>query len=163
MNSVHRPVLIAILLGGFVAGSIDIGAASLIYQINPVIILHAIASGLLGKPAFQGGADIAVLGLLLQWAMSLIIAAIYVFAAQRLAWMNRHWISCGLVYGITVFVVMNYIVRPLSAAWPPNDFHFHAVKFFENLVAMLVFGLIVSFFARRISRQTPTLDQARID
>jgi uncharacterized membrane protein YagU involved in acid resistance len=147
MNSAHRSVLIAILLGGFVAGTIDIGAASLIYQVSPVIILHAIASGLLGKPAFQGGADIVVLGLLLQWGMSLIIAAIYMFAAQRLAWMNRRWIAAGVLYGIVVFVVMNYVVRPLSAAWPPSDFPFHAAKFFENLLAMLVFGLILAWFS----------------
>jgi hypothetical protein len=43
--------------------------------------------------------------------------------------------------------VMNYVVRPLSAAWPPSDFHFHAAKFFENLLAMLVFGLILAWFA----------------
>ncbi|MGH8371958.1 MAG: hypothetical protein ACRETO_04415 [Gammaproteobacteria bacterium] len=144
MNLRH-PMWTAILLGGFVAGTIDIGAAALIYQISPVIILHAIASGLLGKPAFQGGVGIAILGLLLQWAMSLIIAAIYVFAAGRLTWLNRRWISAGVLYGIVVFVVMNYVVRPLSAAWPPSDFHFHAAKFFENLLAMLLFGFIIAY------------------
>jgi hypothetical protein len=36
---------------------------------------------------------------------------------------------------------------PLSAwtTWP----HFTAVKFVENMVAMLLFGLIVAFFAQR--------------
>jgi len=49
MKTEQRALLIAILWGGFVAGTIDIGAAALINRLSPVIILHAIASGLLGK------------------------------------------------------------------------------------------------------------------
>jgi uncharacterized membrane protein YagU involved in acid resistance len=158
MNPARYSVLIAILTGGFVAGTIDIGSASLIYQVSPVIILKAIASGVLGKPAFQGGADVAVLGLLLQWGMSLIIAVIYVIAARRVAWMNRRWIGAGLLYGVVVFIVMNYVVRPLSAAWPPSDFHFHAAKFFENLVAMLLFGLIIACTAYLVAREPAAAD-----
>ena len=46
-----------------------------------------------------------------------------------------------------IFFVMNYAVVPLSAwaRWP----HFTADKFAENLLAMLLFGLIVAFFAQR--------------
>lgn len=50
----HRPVL-AILVGGLVAGTLDIGAASLINMIDPRVILRFIAGGLLGKAALQGG------------------------------------------------------------------------------------------------------------
>lgn len=74
-------LLVAILLGGFIAGTIDIGAAALINWVSPILILHFIAGGLLGKAALGGGTPVALLGLLLQWAMSLIIA----FFAQRFA------------------------------------------------------------------------------
>jgi len=40
---------------------------------------------------------------------------------------------------------MEYVVVPLSAAAKP---HFTALSLAENLLAMLLFGLIVSFFAR---------------
>ncbi|HET7395111.1 MAG TPA: hypothetical protein VFK12_01590 [Gammaproteobacteria bacterium] len=159
----RHPIFTAILSGGCVAGTLDVGMAALIYQLNPVIILHAIASGVLGKPAFQGGTGVAVLGLALQWVMSWLIAAIYVFAAQRIGWLNRWWVAAGVSYGIAVFVVMNYIVRPLSAAWPPTDFHFHAERFFENLAAMLVFGLIISYFARIFSNLAPSRESAKLD
>ena len=43
--------LSAILLGGLVAGAIDIGAAALIDVANPILILHFIAGGLLRKKA----------------------------------------------------------------------------------------------------------------
>jgi hypothetical protein len=145
--AVRTSDLIAILLGGFVAGTIDIGAAALINAASPILILHFIAGGLLGKAALADGASVAILGLALQWIMSLIIAMVYVVATRRLSILRRLWIVGGLAYGAVIFFVMNYIVVPLSAwaTWP----HFTAAKFVENMVAMLLFGLIVAFFAQR--------------
>jgi hypothetical protein len=47
--------VIAILAGGLIAGTLDIGAAALIYALSPGDILRSIAGGLLGAPALQGG------------------------------------------------------------------------------------------------------------
>lgn len=134
---------IAIVIAGLVAGTLDIGAAALINVVSPVRILHFIAGGILGKAALAGGAPIAFLGLLLQWAMSLIIVAVYVIASRWLPALRRSWVIGGLCYGVAVFFVMNYVVVPLSAwARIPS---FTAVTFAANVVAMLVFGLIVAF------------------
>jgi len=144
-----RSAVAAILLGGFVAGTIDIGAAALINTRSPVFILHAIAGGLLAMASFDGGMSTAVLGLVLQWVMSLIIAALFVLAAMRIGTFRTHWLSAGLGYGVGIFFVMNYVVVPLSA-WHrfPN---FTPLKFGENMLAMLLFGLIVAFFARDVT------------
>lgn len=150
-TATHTPLRLAILYGGFVAGSLDILAAALINRVDPLIIMRAIASGLLGRAAFQGGLPVAMLGLLLQWAMSLLIAAIFVFAARRLAWLGRRWVAAGLLYGVVVFVVMEYVVVPLSAAAKP---HFTALSLLENLLAMELFGLIVAFCARGVGRRS---------
>ena len=151
----NRQIWGAILLGGLAAGTIDIGSATVIYWVNPIVILHSIASGLLGRASFAGGAATAAIGFLLQWMMSLIIAAIYVLSSRALPWLSRNWIGAGLAYGVAIFVVMNYVVVPLSAAMPhPHLPHFTPLKFVENLLAMLLFGLIVAFFARR-----PVLDR----
>lgn len=144
-----NPTVRAVLCGGFIAGTIDIGAAALINQYSPVVILHAIASGLLGKASFQAGASAAWLGLGLQWAMSLLIAAIFVAAAARMAWLRNRWPLAGLAYGAVVYVVMNYVVVPLSAA--PFKAPATLTLIVMNLLAMLLFGLIVAFFARRVS------------
>ncbi|CAM5227260.1 hypothetical protein [Rhodanobacter lindaniclasticus] len=147
MNNARRSAAAAIAWGGLVAGTIDIGAASLINGINPLVILRAIASGLLGRAAFAGGLPVSLLGLLLQWAMSLLIAAIFVLAARRMAWMRRRWVAAGLAYGAVVFVVMEFVVVPLSAAANPR---FTAVSLVQNVLAMLLYGLIIAFFARRL-------------
>ncbi len=145
-SDAHRPLL-AVLLGGFIAGTIDVGAAALIFGVGPIVILQAIASGVLGRAAFFAGAASATLGLILQWAMSWIIAAVYVGAARYLAALGRHWLAAGLCYGVVVFGVMNYGVVPLSAAYPRNPFT--PRTFVESLLAMLLFGVLVAFFARR--------------
>ena len=141
-----RAGLKAILLGGLIAGTIDIGAAALINGLSPITIMQAVASGLLGKAAFHGGPSAAALGMGLQWAMSLVIAAIFVLGARGIAILRRRWVLGGLAYGVAIFVVMNYAVMPLSAVGHAP--HFTALSFAENLIAMLLFGLIVAYFAR---------------
>lgn len=71
---------------------------------------------MLGRADLFAGAASATLGLILQWAMSWIIAAVYVGAARYLAALGRHWPAAGLCFGLVVFGVMNYVVVPLSAA-----------------------------------------------
>lgn len=137
----------AILLSGFIAGTIDIGAACLINGFGPVVILHAIASGVLGKASFAGGMNTAGLGLLLQWGMSIIIAAIFVVASQMMPLLARRWLAAGLGYGAGIFIVMSFVVVPLSNAYPRP--HIPAPdKIVESLVAMLLFGVIIAWFAR---------------
>jgi len=137
---------VAILLGGLIAGTLDIGAAALINGRSPLVILLVIASGLLGKAAFQGGLPAVALGLVLQWLMSLVIAAIYVLVSNRIPELKQHWIAGGLAYGVGIFVVMNYGVVPLSEIGRIPQFTLWT--FGGNVLAMLGFGLLIAFFAR---------------
>ena len=151
--------LYAILLGGLIGGSIDIGSAAVINGYSPVVIMHAIASGLLGADSFKGGLPTAIVGVLLQWAMALIIAAIYVGVMSRLPELRRRWVFSGTVSGVIIFFVMNYVVVPFSAApFKPKfslegfESAFKPDKFVENLIAMILFGLIIGFFAKDIGK-----------
>ena len=137
----------AIVAGGLVAGTVDIGAASLISGRSPVVISQFIAGGLLGKASLDGGMQTAAVGVVLQWAMSIIIAAIYVLASSRLEALRRSWLLFGILYGIPVYFVMEYVVVPLSA-WHRVP-KFAPLPFAENMLAMMVFGVIVAWFASR--------------
>lgn len=149
------PIFIAAFSAGLIAGTLDIGAACLINGVGPAPILRYIASALLGRDGVVNrGGDILLLGLVLQWAMSILIAAIYAAAAQRLPALTRRWVSMGLAYGVLVFVVMTFVVQPLSAAPKPAHVALYALA--ENLVAMLVFGLIVAAITRRILKRHAT-------
>lgn len=151
----QRSPVRAILAGGLTAGTIDIGAACLINGRSIPFVLHTIAGGLLAQRSYAGGWRTAVLGLLLQEAMSILIAAVYVSGSRYISLLTRRWVVCGLLYGAVVFVVMNYVVLPLSA-WRLVP-HFPAWKFAGNLLAMFLFGFIVAFF----SRTTGPLGRAR--
>ena len=160
MQNMKNPLIIAILLGGLIAGSVDIGAASLINMANPLSVLRAIASGLIGKAAHGGGLPVELLGLLLQWAMGMIIAAIYVLATARLPALRRRWIPAGIAAGVVIYFVMVYLVLPLSAAPFRQEFSLAAfiksfafdADFVKNMLAMMLFGVIVAFFARDLGR-----------
>ena len=67
MRNALRSTTATVIVAGVIAGTIDIGAASLINALSPIVILRAVASGLLGKGAFEGGGPATpLLGLLLQ-------------------------------------------------------------------------------------------------
>ena len=154
MNLASRrshPLFRAILTSGILAGTIDIGAACLINERSVAFILHTIAGGLLAQRSYSGGAFTATLGLILQWAMSILIAAVYIYAARFREVLRRRWISLGICYGAVIFVVMNYVVVPLSA-WRVVP-KFSTQLFLENLAAMFVFGLIVAGSAGRLSEK----------
>ena len=84
--------LTAILLGGFVAGAIDISYAIIanLARVAPEKVLQSVASGLLGRAAYQGGAATASLGLFLHFAMTIAMAAIFVAAARSLVPVRQH-------------------------------------------------------------------------
>jgi hypothetical protein len=152
MKRENREILIGVLLGGVIAGAADIAAASLIYGRNPAFIAQLIAGGLLAKATFAGGMQTVILGTALQEAMGVLIAAIYAALSRFAPVLRRRWVASGLAYGVVVFFVMNYFVVPLSA-WRSKP-HFTFESFVENMAAMLLFGLIVSFFSRRTAETT---------
>lgn len=161
MQQKTSEVLSAIFLGGVIAAGIDIGAASLISGRSPPFIMQAIAGGLLGRASFDGGVATMILGAVLQEIMGVLIATIYVVLLKTFPGLLQRWILSGLTYGVIVFFVMNYVVVPLSA-WRSAP-HFTPVKFAENMAAMLLFGLIVAFFCRRIgvrAERTPSNEAA---
>ncbi|HMH68674.1 MAG TPA: hypothetical protein VK519_12235 [Pinirhizobacter sp.] len=111
--------LMATLAAGTVAAIVEIVPALPIQQsfgVTPIQVFQSIASGIEGRPAFEGGMGSAVFGAVLHWAISLVFAGVWVAAAQRSATLSRHFVPWGIVYGLVAYVVMNWIVLPLSAA-----------------------------------------------
>lgn len=141
-----------VVIAGLVAGTVDVGAACVIYKASPAIILRAIAGGLLGRPAFSMGLLSTSLGLVLQWGMSILIAACCMAASCGSDRLRRHWIAAGLVYGSVTFAVMNGLVVPLSAS--SSKPQLTLPWFVENLLAMWLFGLIIAAINSQVLRGT---------
>jgi hypothetical protein len=111
-----------VVLGGLIAGTLDIAYAIAFWAfkgVAPMRILQSIAAGVQGKEAaVAGGMSSALLGLLLHFTMALMMAGAYYLASRRLPLLVRRPLLFGALYGLMLYVVMNYIVVPLSAAGP---------------------------------------------
>jgi hypothetical protein len=111
-----------------VIGGLIIGMLHLIIQVwfvfsflgkTPLIsVLQYITSGAMGNAAFTGGLATALLGLVLEFFMTIIIAGVFILSADRIPLLRRYVIPGSLLYGFGVFIVMNMIVTPLSATPP---------------------------------------------
>jgi hypothetical protein len=143
-----------------VIGGLIIGMLHLIIQAwfvfsflgkTPFIsVVQYIASGAMGNAAFTGGLATALLGLVLELIMTLIIAGIFIMGADRIPLLRRHVIPGSLLYGFGVFVVMNFIVLPLSAAPPepaPPMWLFIEIILEHVLLVGLPLGLLVRWNA----------------
>ncbi len=145
----HKPnALLAILAGGLLAGSLDLGAAFIIYGAG---VPRAIAGGLLGPTARQGGSGAYLLGIGVHFFIATSAAAVYYLASRKLAFLKDHPLVCGLFYGIAVFLVMNLIVLPLSALHARGPFQL-AGLIQGLLVHMILIGLPISFSVRRFAK-----------
>jgi hypothetical protein len=127
---------------GLVAGTIDVFAAALINRARPDRILRVIASGIYGRPAFTAPSWMVAMGIGLQWAMSVVIALVFALAAWRWGALRRRPTAWGLAYGVGVYLVMTYVVVPLSNA--PVHAATKPLKLAEDIAAMLVFGVITA-------------------
>jgi hypothetical protein len=142
-----RPLL-AIGLGGLVAGILDLLQACI--QLGWDIPLY-ISAGLLGRWAVHGGVALWVLGVLLHFFIAFSWATVYYGASRRLGFLKEHWLICGLYYGITVYLVMDFIVLPLSGLHGTGPFSLH-----DLLVGipqkMIVVGLPIAFSVSRFAK-----------
>jgi len=147
-----RP-LDTILLGGLVVGILD-GLFALVFYglilgVQPLRIFQSVAAGLLGRASYEGGVKTFLLGLLIHFIVATCIAAVYYLATLILPFLIRYAVVCGLVYGMIAYMVMNYVVIPLSAIDVSNR-SFNWRTFLPAFIghAFLV-GLPVALLARR--------------
>jgi hypothetical protein len=135
--------------GTLVVGILDAADALIFFGLRgakPIRIFQSIASGLLGRAAFSGGVRTAMLGAALHFFIAFMIVATFFLASRRIPILRRSPVWSGLIYGIAVYLVMNLVVLPLSAAgrgsfsWP--------VVANGLIIHMLGVGLPTSLFAR---------------
>ena len=153
-----RKLLQPILIGGLIAGVLDITYACAFSYIRsgrtPIVVLQSVASGALGRDAYQGGAKTAALGLGFHFVIALAAAAVYVLASRALPFMTTHPIISGMVYGLCVYAFMNCVVLRVSAiratTWPWS--YPKSVLIGGLLIHMFGIGLPIALVNRRYSK-----------
>ena len=104
-----------VIIAWLVAGTLDILSAFVfagMAGVTPTQVLQFVASGPFGDGMYESVAG-APLGLLVHFAIMLAMVAAYVKIAPNFTVTLRHPIVAGLLYGLLLWVVMYWIVRPL--------------------------------------------------
>lgn len=147
--------LAPILLGGLIAGTFDITYACIFSYVRrgtrPAVILQSVASGVFGHSAFTGGLKMAAMGLLFHFLIATIAAAVYYLASRKLRILITQAVVCGILFGVCVYLVMNWMVLPLSNIsfkmaypWP--------VLIGGLLIHMFGIGLPIALVVRKFSK-----------
>jgi hypothetical protein len=143
----------AILIAGLIVGAMDITSAivlTLLHGGTIMRLMQFIASGLLGKSAFQGGLATAALGLALHFVIAFGLVTVFYFASRKLAFLRQRPVPSGIAYGLIVFAVMNLIVLPLSAATPRHSLSGDLIQI---AIHMFIIGLPTSLLLHRLSHE----------
>lgn len=142
-----------LLLGGIVLGTLDAIFAVVFWYSKGVTatqIFQSIAAGLLGKSSYEGGAATAWLGAGLHYFIATMMVVVYYLTARWWRMLVRYPIAYGLPYGVVLYLIMNFVVLPLSAAGMPKFNNLPWVV--SSIVMHALFGVICALTARKAIR-----------
>jgi uncharacterized membrane protein YagU involved in acid resistance len=152
-NETNARTLINVsLLAGLVAAVVEmIFVLPIQYRLgaSPGLVFQSIASGALGRKAFDEGALAISLGICVHVLISLVSAAVFALTAMRWRILLRRPVVSGMLYGVLVYLVMSFVVIPLSAIGLsiPKSFGLFFMSFSVHIFA---FGLPISLVCARL-------------
>lgn len=142
------------LVAGLVAAAVEMIPVLSIQGalgISVVRVLQSIASGVLGSDAYAGGLPSAALGLGLHVFISIVFGLVFAGAAAVRPGLLRRPALVSIGYGVIIYLVMSFVVLPLSAVAFPRAAA-------PSLIAMslgvhiVAFALPIVLMVRRILR-----------
>ena len=116
-------------------------------------VFQSIAVGVLGKASYEGGTATALLGAGLHVAMAIAFVLICVALSFRFRLLIEKPVLAGPLYGVGLYVVMNFVVMPLSRVDASPSFK-HLDTMAMSVLAHMLFGVMCTVFARRARRLT---------
>lgn len=161
-SAVYRPrALAAIVWAWVIAGTLDISDALIFYRfvrgVRPTRLLQNIASALLGARAFQGGQAAALMGLALHYTIALGATIVFYLLSRRILFLSRQPALAGLIYGLGVYMFMNFVVLP-AAGMPHPHVPTTPILWITLanavLAVMVCIGLTISLIVGKISPKT---------
>lgn len=137
------------------AGTAVIGSADLLFAwsfwaskgVGFVDILHSIARGWYGKTGDGGGTAGALVGAASHYTIIFGMLLAYWLAARLHAEFTRHVLLLGATYGLLLYLIMNFVVLPLSAVGLPK---FDNLAWVVSSIAMhMLIGVLIAWFVRK--------------
>ena len=141
---------IGILIGFFDAAAAVINAY-ISFGLMPHRVFQYIASGLLGKNAYQTQFLPVCIGIFIHFSIAITITFIFYQAYSRWGKVAVPKLLLGASYGVGVWLVMNYIVIPFSliGTYPANTTQI----VIGLLIHIFVIGIPIELLTRRAITQ----------
>jgi uncharacterized membrane protein YagU involved in acid resistance len=149
----QRTIVFAVLLGA----ALDPTFAFVFYSFQgatPARILRGIAAGLIGREeALAAGVWVPVLGAALHFLIAGCAGFVFYLASRRWPLLARRWAFGGTAFGVAMYVVMHFVVIPLSRL----PFHLPSLP---NVIGELfshifLFGMVIAYGVARATRPVP--------
>jgi hypothetical protein len=139
----------AISAATLVAGTLDLTAALISARVRgqtPGGLLRAVAAGPFGDAIRDAGIAGAAAGMEVHFGIMAVIATVFMFAARRVPTLAKQPVRWGLLYGVSIYIVMELIVLPLR--WSVNYPILEPAHIFFALTFMTVLvGLPIALIA----------------
>ncbi len=160
MQAKPKKITKTIFWAGLLVGTLDIAAVviqTLIHGGDPLNMLRFIASGVFGASAFEGGILMALLGLFFHYIIAFCWTILFFLIYPTIKIYLKNSITVAICYGIFVWLIMNFLVLPLSQiqAFP---FNFGRALLAAGILIVAI-GLPLSLIAKRtFSHKKTTTD-----
>ncbi len=144
---------VGVVLGGLVAGCFDILYAITSWVLHgktALWVLQSVATGLLGAKSFDGGVPAGLLGLVCHFLIAFGASLTYYLASRKLALLRQRPVISGAIFGMLVFLFMNWVVIPLAAC--PFTIPFKASVLAKGFLSHAVLiGIPIAWLQKRFS------------
>ena len=150
--SFWRSKIKTILLAWFVAGTLDMLGAILVYtvilkKVTAEKLVRGIARGIFKNDAIPGGPEMIFYGVAFHYFIAFAFTIFFFFIFPYIPFLRKLKIIGGLLYGLFVWAVMNLIVLRMVFPNPaPTTFK---GAWIGASILMVMIGLPLSFFANK--------------
>jgi hypothetical protein len=145
-------IWVSILKSGIVVGVLDALAAIIhAYFFNgssPDAVFRYVATGLFGKAALSGGLPTAFAGLALHFTVAISWTALFYVLYPKLKFLSSSMLLSGIVYGLFIWLMMNFIVVPLSPVLA-GPIRIRLATLFMIAIHLFVIGVPISWLTSR--------------
>lgn len=132
-------------------GTLDILAAGIQFYLKtnkgPAPVLKFIASGIFGKDAFTTGDIMILYGLLFHFFIAFIFTVFFFWVCKKLPSLLKLKYLTGILFGAFIWIVMNFLVLPISNA---NKSSFNFTNAIIAIIILIVcIGIPLSLIASK--------------
>lgn len=123
-------------------------------SVNPDRVFKFVASGVFGMKAFTGNTEMVVAGLFFHFLIAMTFTTFFFIVASTFKNLLNSVLIAGICYGCGIWLVMNFIVIPLSKT-PSVSFETSTI-IVGIIIHIFIIGIPIVWLAKQHLNVTPS-------